>query len=245
MRIGTWNVEYASGAVKNARRRDILDANPADVWVLTETHDDFDLTPAHQPIHSAQRPVRSGPDVRLGSRWVSIWSRFPVRERLSVRDPERTAAALLDTPVGALIVFGTVLPWHSDRGCHPIDTDVPNWSEQYRVIGEQSEEWKARQRDYREAAMCVAGDLNLNLGGPHWYGTNHGRAMMRSAIKHNDLICTTEFDEVPPGLLTHAPIDHVLLSRRLARTFRVAAAWEGRAADGVRLSDHSGIVVEF
>jgi len=40
-----------------------------------------------------------------------------------------------------LIVFGTVLPWHSDRGKHPIGTKVRNWSEHYRVIDEQCEEW--------------------------------------------------------------------------------------------------------
>jgi hypothetical protein len=44
VRIGTWNVEYAAGAAKNALRRDVLKAADADIWVLTETHDELNLT---------------------------------------------------------------------------------------------------------------------------------------------------------------------------------------------------------
>jgi len=44
LRIGTWNTEYASGVDKNARRLALLNGRPADVWVLTETHDDLDLS---------------------------------------------------------------------------------------------------------------------------------------------------------------------------------------------------------
>jgi hypothetical protein len=201
MRIGTWNVESAAGATKNALRHEMLTASPAAIWVLTETHDDLALAPSHYAVHSGPRSTRPGPDVREGSRWVTIWSSFTVRQRLPVRDPVRTVAALLDTPLGALIVFGTVLPWHSDRGQQPVGKRVPNWSEHYRVIAEQSEEWAQLKRAHPDAAICVAGDLNMNLGGPHWYGTNQGRAIMRSAIENNDLVCATEFSQLPAGRL--------------------------------------------
>jgi endonuclease/exonuclease/phosphatase family metal-dependent hydrolase len=47
------------------------------------------------------------------------------------------------------------------------------------------------------------------------------------------------------GRLKHAPIDHILISKSLAKSSRVVAAWEGTTLDGRRLSDHSGLVVEF
>ena len=36
LRIGTWNVEYASAA-RNPQRLSLLHAADADIWVLTET----------------------------------------------------------------------------------------------------------------------------------------------------------------------------------------------------------------
>lgn len=39
LRIGTWNVEYARGELKNRARREHLVTQMADVWILTETHD--------------------------------------------------------------------------------------------------------------------------------------------------------------------------------------------------------------
>lgn len=105
MRIGTWTVEYAAGADKNERRRSVLQQHDCDLWVLTETHDELAPSAAYEPIHSAQRPTG-----RLGGRWASIWTRYPVLQRLDVVDPRRTVAALVQAPTGPLIVFGTVMP---------------------------------------------------------------------------------------------------------------------------------------
>src|SRR5665647_1505564 len=52
VRVGTWNVEYARGAEKNDRRRAQLLSRRAAVWVLTETHDDLDLSATHDAVRS-------------------------------------------------------------------------------------------------------------------------------------------------------------------------------------------------
>jgi hypothetical protein len=237
VRIGTWNLEYAAGEEKNRRRHDLIASMRADVWVLTETHDDIDLSPlGHRPVHSRSRPT-----ARPGGRWATIWSRYPVLETISVCDPVRTTAALLDSPVGALIVFGTVLPWHTDPGPRG---DARAWTEHHRVIPLQGAEWACLRARYPGAALCVAGDLNTNLGGRHSYGTKEGRSLLRSALDAADLVCATETDRVPEGKLRFSPIDHVCLSKRLADRASVVEAWEGRTSDGSRLSDHSGLVVE-
>lgn len=239
MRIGTWNVEYASGTEKNAHRLTILERHACDIWVLTETRDTLDLSATHAPLHSAQRPHG-----RPGERWVSIWSRFPILGSPKVVDPERTAAALIEAPSGLLLVFGTVLPWHSDRGKTPPNAAVRNWSEQHRILVQQSEEWAALQRLHPDAALCVAGDLNMNLGGPHYYGTQKGRTLLRQGMQCCNLFCATETDRIPSGALAYPPVDHILLPASWAAHTRVAAAWEGQPNNAPRLSDHSGLVVE-
>lgn len=238
MQIGTWNVEYAAGVEKNAKRMGILRANPADIWILTETHDDLDLSETHKPVHSAQRPTG-----RPGARWVSIWTTFEILQRIDVVDAERTVAAMLNTPLGLMIVYGTVLPWHSDRGRNAPGVEVPYWSEHHREIPRQAAEWSGLRVRHGDALLCVAGDLNMSVNGPHYYGTKLGRSLLSEAMDANRLTCVTSTDRLPPGALKHPPIDHVLLSDDHATTTRVASAWEG-TQHGARLSDHSGLVVD-
>lgn len=109
MRIGTWNVEYGQGADKNRQRVEIIRKNDCDIWILTETDDALDLSNTHIPVVSQPRDGNQS-----SARWVAIWSRFPVISPLAVVNEQRSVAALFDTPKGRLIVFGTVLPWHSD-----------------------------------------------------------------------------------------------------------------------------------
>ncbi len=235
MRIGTWNVEYAAGREKNERRLRRLREMDCDVWVLTETHDELDLGAGYSAVATGQRATG-----RAGARWTAIWSRFPITRSLPVEDAHRTVAALIESPAGPLVVYGTVLPWHSDRGP---DASAATWAEHHRVIPMQAREWAKLRDDFPGAALCVAGDLNMNLGGRHYYGTRQGREMLRLGLKGAGLVCATETERVPEGLLRHGPIDHVCLSERLAGTARVADAWEGKDAEGIRLSDHSGLVV--
>jgi hypothetical protein len=131
LRIGTWNVEYAYPKRLEELRQHFAQ-NDADIWVLTETHDDLAPSPDHHPVHSAPRP-KNWRGIREGSRWVTIWSRYPIVPcAIQVGDPERSVCALLD--LGAdqqLLVYGTVLPWKGDRGKF-------DWSEHHRVILEES-----------------------------------------------------------------------------------------------------------
>ncbi len=233
MRIGTWNVEYAAGKDKNDRRlRRLRDAD-CDIWVLTETHDELALGPDYSSASTVQREPG-----RAGGRWTTIWSRSPIIKTVPVDDVHRTVAALIDSPSGPLLVYGTVLPWHADRGP---GGHAAGWTEHHRLIPMHGREWAALRRLYPDAALCVAGDLNMNLGGPHYYGTVEGRALLRAAFSDAGLACITETERIPAGLLAHGPIDHICVSEQLSGAARVATAWEGTDGDGVRLSDHNPI----
>ena len=170
-RIATWNIERAVPARTEGLLARIGAAN-ADIWVLTETRDSFNVGGRYSPVHSDLQP-----GTLISGRWVTIWSRWPCIERVATRDPIRTAAALYDTPLGKLLVYGTVLPWHSDRGP---SGDAENWAEHHRVIPEQAEEWVTLGATHPDAALCVAGDLNMNLGGERYYGTARGRNCSRT-----------------------------------------------------------------
>lgn len=111
------------------------------------------------------------------------------------------------------------------------------------TVSSCSKEWAALRRQYPEADLCVAGDLNMNLGGKHYYGTAQGRRLLREAIVACGLFCATETERVPAGALAQPPIDHVLLPLAWAPHTEVVAAWEGKAGSEQRLSDHSGLAV--
>jgi hypothetical protein len=234
LRIATWNVEYAS-TNRNLQRLALIHAADADIWVLTETQDGLDLGSSYSALHSDPRP-----DKRPPARWVTIWSRHPLIERVAVRDPMRTAAALYATSLGKVLVYGTVMPWHSDRG--PTGA-APNWTEHHRVVPEQSNEWNELRERYADAALCTAGDFNMTLGGRCTYGTMEGRRSLLEGLAASGLACVTRTEHVPHGKLAHPHIDHICVPDRWAAGSRVVEAWPG-TIDGVRLSDHSAVVVE-
>lgn len=238
VRIGTWNIEYGAGAARNRLRLERLSAQPVDIWVLTETHDDLDLSATHTAVSTAQRPTG-----RAGGRWTTIWSRWPVLQRISVQDEIRTVAALLDAPGGPVAVYGTVLPWHADQG--PSGVKVKSWSEQDRVLPLQLAEWGSIQKLFPGVPLVVAGDINMNLGGKHYYGTKRGREALRAGLSELGLGCATEYDRLPTGILKHSPIDHIIVPVDWLEGSQIIDAWEGVNANGVKLSDHSGLAVQI
>lgn len=235
MRIGTWNVEYAGESRLDALRQ-VLAKGSADIWVLTETHDD--LVPANcaNVAHSAPRP-KNWSGIRPGSRWVSIWSKYPIIEKvvLDSGDSERTVTALIDLgETRTLLVYGTVLPWKGDR-------KISGWAEHERVIPMQCAEWLELRKKYPNTPLCVAGDLNTDMADGRRYGSKLGIAALRAGFSDAGVFCSTEPDRFPAGLLPILPIDHIALPIEWEKTTSVVASWP---ADKANLSDHSGMVVE-
>lgn len=237
--IGTWNVEYAYPS-RLERIQSFLNTRYADIWVLTETHDDLKPLTCPYAVHARQR-VKNWSGIRDGSRWVSIWSRFPVLEdvRIEVSDPFRTVCAAFSVNNSrTLIVYGTVLPWHTDRGAFPKENPPPNWSEHHRVIPEQGREWAAIRTRYPDAALCVAGDFNSDMVDGRRYGTMQGVAQLAKGLGDAGLYCATE----PSRLLNHnlpvLPIDHIAVP--LGWRTSIEYAWGVDRA----LSDHSGLVIK-
>lgn len=238
-RIGTWNVEYARGELKNRARREHLVAQMADVWILTETHDELDLSGSHIPIHSEQRYPKPG------GRWTTVWTSLPVIQRIPTSDPRRSVAVRLDAGnAGEVIVYGTVLPWNGDAGVDRVNP-ARGWTEFRRVVPLQGREWASLREEYPWATLVVAGDLNQDLGGAHYYGSRECRGILGTALSTADLTCLATTDRFAPGVLQHPPIDHVCAGpgHHKSLTSRVHG-WDN-VIDGLRLSDHSGVLVDL
>jgi len=237
LKVGTWNVEYGRGAGRNEARLKLLQEQAADIWVLTETNDMLDLSPEYWSVATSSRFQDEA-----GARWATIWSRWPVVERMETSDPSRTLAVHIDVSGRAVVVYGTVLPWQHDGGP---SGDAPGWTEFARVTPLQGAEWVALRARHPNAVLIVGGDLNQNIGGLHYYGTRAGRALLREQLSDAGLTCLTDADVMTPGLFKHPPIDHLCVGApvgsRLLST--VLNGWEG-TQDGVRLSDHSAVVAE-
>lgn len=246
VKIGTWNVEYARTAEANARRRAVMDACSADIWILTETHDDLTPGAEYASAHSRQRPFY-GSRVAQGSRWVSIWSRYPIITRvcLPCADLERTVAALIQTPIGALLVYGTVMPWKGDTGRCGERKFAAGWSEHHRVIPHQVKEWEALYTMMPDAALIVAGDFNSDMqAGAGGRGTKRGIEQITRGLEKVGLYCATASVFVEGGYLAHPPIDHIAVPLAWRKRVHLAGAWEGCVGQP-RLSDHSGMVISI
>lgn len=165
--------------------------------------------------------------------------------RLPTFDPRRCVAARLDAgDAGELVVYGTVLPWNGDAGpneMHP----ARGWDEFRRVVPQQGREWATLRDRHPLATLVVAGDLNQDLGGRHYYGTRECRATLKAKMAEADLTCHTTTDRFGRGALEHPPIDHVCASPGRDRSLTATAHGWNNVADGVKLSDHGGTLVKF
>jgi endonuclease/exonuclease/phosphatase family metal-dependent hydrolase len=236
LRVGTWNVQYGRGVDKNQRRLSLLEFQAADVWVLTETHDDLDLSATHRAIHSDQR--YSAP----GGRWTTLWTSLPLIERLPTADTRRCVAARLDAGDGGeVIVYGTVLPWNGDVG--PVkERPARGWEEFPRVVSGQGQEWLSLRERFPKSTLIVAGDLNQDLGGKHYYGTKACRALLNTELTRANLVCLTTTDRFDAEVLQHPPIDHVCAGPGLGGHLTAEVHGWNNVLDGARLSDHGGVL---
>lgn len=238
VRIGTWNVQYGRGVEKNRLRAAHLRSLAADVWVLTETHDELDLSSSHVPVHSEQRYASPG------GRWTSIWTSLPVIEQLATSDPHRSVAVRLsDDARGEMIVYGTVLPWNGDRG-PDLEKPAKGWEEFHRVVPEQGQDWALLRDRFPDAALVVAGDLNQDLGGEHYYGTKAGRRLLLDELSKARIACLTTTDRFDRSVLLHPPIDHVCAGAGAGAALQAEVLGWNRDVGGVRLSDHGGVLAE-
>ncbi len=250
MRIATWNIERPKSSSSPRSRRVLskLREVAADIWILTETHDG--ISPGSN-YHAVSTPTIPDPPIfhAAGEHKTTIWSRWPIVETWDTATPHRAACAVIETPLGGLVVYGTVIPYHGARW--PYGTPR-NWDAHYAAIATQGADWSRVQRDYPYHGLCVAGDVNQRRTGRLWYGSKWGRALLDLALGENNLVGVTQDNysmaqKLPPeklALLAEC-IDHIFLSRRWADRVQHLGIWPKKTAAGEYLSDHSGVCIDL
>lgn len=252
MRIATWNVERPKNATSTRSKRILtkLREIDADIWVLTETHDD--ISPGPEYDYLATEPVRKPPTRHAaGERRTIVWTRWPIVQPIEEDFAHRTACVRLQTPLGGLVVFGTIIPY-SGRDCPPYGK-LRRWDAHYAAIGVQGAAWQRLRRQHADCALCVAGDFNQTREGRFTYGTKWGRHLLDQALDWANLQDTTTpgfaaleaIDNESWSLADGVqPIDHICLSSGWAKRVTAVGAWPGEPEGGY-LSDHSGVWVDL
>lgn len=238
--VATWNLERP--AVRSwkklpAIRRQIATVS-ADVWVLTETRRSISPGDGFQGVHSPPHPWRrEDPD----ERWVSIWSRWPTKD-VRVRESFWAATALVDAGFGPIIVHGVVLPYRNEPSPNE---ELRVWAEFSKELLHQSGDWLALRRKYPTIPLVVAGDFNQSLDGELWYGNADTRRDLGVALNGAGLCCVTTEDVVESGKLkSNHLVDHICVSAEHSGNPDMDC-WDPVDGDGVRMSDHPGVVVRL
>lgn len=240
MRIATWNLERPDPAdvARNQARLEKIREIGADLWILTETQEVIDLSDTHHgasTVPSFRKPLP-------GEACASVWSRWPILRRLDTSDPSEAVCVEVAHPEGTLLVYGSIIAYAGYKGP---DGKSRMWEEHYRYIEWHGRDWKRLRAEFPGHRMITGGDYNQNRDGARWYGTRKGRDLLTAAFVDAGLKCVTEEDFVKSGkLLDRHTVDHLCLDETLAARVVGVDAWERTRADGMRLSDHSGIFVD-
>ena len=250
MRIATWNVERPKNGSGSRSQRLLAKIREvgADIWILTETHDA--ITPG-AGFHTISTPTIPTPPIyhNEGEHMSTIWSSWPITETFETSTSHRATCAIVETPLGGLAVYGTVIPYHGAKW--PYGTPR-NWDAHYAAIATQGADWSRLRREYPAHGLCVAGDFNQNRPERITYGTRWGLALLDLALKENGLIGVTQVDlPAAKGLpvaeqeLLAQSIDHICLDSRWAKQVTRVGIWPSQTAAGKYLSDHSGVFVDL
>lgn len=240
LRIATWNLERPSlrGHTRNPRLLSRLLATDADLWVLTETNRAIAL----DGYAALASPSVAGYH-RDGENFTTLWSRWPILQALPTFNPALAVCAEIASPAGPLIVFGTIITYANDPG--PLKT-ARRGEEHRKSIDAHAADWQALRQRFPDHHFCVAGDFNQSRDGSGWYADAESVDKLSAALRQSALHCVTDTDMRAAGLLhSRASVDHICLSEPLAARVSHLGAWEGRDHDGLRMSDHNGVVIDI
>ncbi len=243
LKIANWNLERVEPSLGrcSAIRRHMANVD-ADVWILTETHDQVAPGDDYSATFSGEPDRQSKP----GERWVGIWSRLPVQPLPSfASDSARCAAARLVHPThGDIVVYGCVLPWHGStwRG-------IPSLGGAAFAVALdlQRADWRRLRNAFPNASLIVAGDFNQDLAARHYYGSRKNRRLLEDTLEEAELEVVTAAgnDPVARDSAPYACIDHICVSRSSQWRLLSTKRWPDSSMPEKRLSDHFGIVVEL
>ena len=243
LKITNWNVERAlPGSNRSQRIAEKFLENPADLWILTETHRDICPDDAFSSAFSG--PHES--PAEEGEHMCGIWAPYPLTSLNSyLPDTARCAAARYDHPkYGGILIFACVLPWLNGnwRGI-PTKGGAAFSS----ALQEFREVWKKLKKDFPSDTLIFGGDFNQNLNDRHYYGSANQKAMLEGFLKEEDMIALTgyENDPVSRDSHPHACIDHICIPKDSPFTLVSSERWPNTPKPDKTFSDHFATTVNL
>lgn len=247
LKIANWNIERLPKRKKELVE-DKISSIDADIFVFTESSSNLQLK-GYEAVHSKEF------DHRPKEQWVSVFSKHPIIDVIETFDSKRTACCLIDTPIGKLIIYGTIIPYHNagvSGSRYPV-SGYKAWEYHYEDIQRQSKDWSAIISQYPSIPFFVIGDFNQVLdGGKGGYKTKKGNELLFNALTMNNLSCLTTLSFKGENLLSPDPktgktkrnIDHICCSSSFLNVYDyTVGAWDNFSEDGIYTSDHNGVYI--
>lgn len=218
MRIATWNVERLKHKNELDRILECCRETQADILVLTET--DSRISLPYQYCLKTPPAKEVCPELyRYTENRVSLYTKYKCSGIYATYDKYTALCAELETELGNLIVYGTIMGVFGNREIS-YGQDLQKQIEDIRRLSELGR-------------ICVIGDYNCSFSDDYYY-TKKGRELLRRCLKENKIsVLTAERSEC---------IDHIAVSEDfVANTDVTVEEWNYDKT----LSDHKGIVVSM
>ena len=222
MKIATWNVERpnASSIERNSEIIQALKEVNADILILTETHSLINPGEQYTPYSSEPLPnLKDSIAYKPGENRTTIWSKYPAIRRLETSDSSTSVCVSVETPLGDLNIYGTVIGVLGNRE----KSFLPD-------LKNQILDWR---RISGSGNICIAGDFNVTFS-DNYYFTKDGRAQILDCfayLKINNLTSSVSEN-----------IDHIAISESFLKTSKTTTRiWN----QDKKLSDHIGVCVSL
>lgn len=245
LRVATWNLDHAynDSRPKDLQILQVMKFAP-DILVLTETCVEVDLTEhGYQVVYPKSRN-------QYGKYWSSIWYKNKVSflEELETANQEVAVSALLETPIGEMVIYGTIIAYRDFR----VKDGSKPWEEHYKSIKWHGADWGKIRNQRPDIPFVVAGDFNQTRDGSNRYSTQHGIELLDFELEKSNLQCITEENFGKSGKLRIDPskgfprnnIDHICISNGFFSEIEVGA-WDHFTEDSKYMSDHNGVYIDL
>ena len=221
VRIATWNVDRPkqNGWTRNPKILEQLRLVDADIWVLTETNasivpESKEPDPFSGYVGLASRPESPS---KPGENKTTIWNRLGIKRAIDTYDPDTIVCAEVDTPIGLMLVYGTIITYWGD-----IDKEYPKpWLKHRAEIEEHGKDWLKISQRFSDHILCVAGDFNQNWDGTEWFPNgkmnDDSVDQLRKHMTGHSLTCVTRQDVRKDKRFPRASVDQICLSERAAK----------------------------
>ncbi|MDR3294600.1 MAG: endonuclease/exonuclease/phosphatase family protein [Clostridiales Family XIII bacterium] len=217
LKIATWNIERLRHKNELPSIVASCEQANADIFILTET--DSRLNLKYKSCFSALPEATPNYYAATETR-VSIYTNYDFVRRYTTFDEHTAISVELETDIGSLLVYGTVIGIYGNRHKNYMNDLLCQIADIKSLAAESKR-------------LCICGDYNCSFS-DNYYFTKAGRTALEEAFSKYKLeLLTRNQSEC---------IDHIVVSRELIDDSLVEITeWNLDK----KLSDHKGIAVEI